>query len=165
MKLVGYAAALTLALTVAACGSLRSSQTDCAHDPECRAKLARAADPSCEAFTRPEYVVKGKTTYDQRWADGTTEAGVGACGWERPKPRPPELDQRPAAQPKAGPPRRAPKVSLRTRLKRWIVPSAAAAPAKPPPAAAVEPTVTTVRTVPVPPPAPPDPRDELIGPR
>jgi hypothetical protein len=139
--------------------------------------VASVTGGECHVFERPEYAIKGATHYDQRWADGNTEAGVGACGWERPKPRPPELDQAPAARSRATSPARAPKVSLRTRVKRFIVPSAAAAPAPPPPhveaaPAAPEPVVTTVRTVPVepppdppPPPPPPDPLDELIGKR
>lgn len=159
MRLVGCAASLMLALTLAGCGSLKFSQTDCASDPECQAKLKQAADASCEAFQRPPYAIKGATPYDQRWADGNTEAGIGACGWPRPEARPPSLDApRPAAQQKAAPKQTPPaKVSLRQRVKRFVAPAAVAAPAP-------EPPVTIVRTTPVPLP-PPDPLDELIGPR
>jgi hypothetical protein len=132
----------------------------------------RAADASCEAFERPEYAVKGATPYDQKWANGITEAGVGACKWERPKPRPPELDAKsPVAGAKAPPPAakpKAPKLSLGARIKRAIVPQAAAAPVTPAAEPLVEqrpvPAITILSTKPVPA-APDDPRDELIGPR
>ena len=52
----------------------------------------RSLDGAKEAFEAPPYVVKGKTSYDQRWIDGQVEAGVAALGWSRPKPRPVELD-------------------------------------------------------------------------
>jgi hypothetical protein len=127
--------------------------------------VASVSGGECKVFERPEYAIKGATTYDQRWADGNTEAGVGACGWERPKPRPPELDQR---RQKAAPQAGAPKVSLRARVRQLIAPSAAAATPAPPPASVPEeepPAVTIVRTAPVVPPPPPDPLDELIGAR
>lgn len=50
----------------------------------------------CKAFERPPYAVKGKTRYDQGVVDNFVETGVGACHWDRPARRPPELD-RPAA--------------------------------------------------------------------
>lgn len=46
---------------------------------------------ACSAFPRPQYQVKGETSYDQRWADETTEAGVAGCGWKRPQTRPANL--------------------------------------------------------------------------
>lgn len=47
----------------------------------------------CRVFERPEFVVLGKRRYDQNWIDSNIEGGVGACGWQRPKPRPPILDR------------------------------------------------------------------------
>jgi hypothetical protein len=46
----------------------------------------------CRVFERPEYSVRGAKRYDQNWIDGNIEAGVGGCGWARPKARPPALD-------------------------------------------------------------------------
>jgi hypothetical protein len=46
----------------------------------------------CKVFERPEYVVRGAKRYDQNWIDGNIEAGVGGCGWKRPKPRPASFD-------------------------------------------------------------------------
>jgi hypothetical protein len=46
-------------------------------------------------FERPEYAIRGATQYDQNWIDSQIEGGVAAFGWERPKPRPPELDAKP----------------------------------------------------------------------
>jgi len=34
--------------------------------------------------------------HDQKWIDGTIEAGVQGLGWQRPGPRPPEWDAPPA---------------------------------------------------------------------
>jgi hypothetical protein len=146
---------------------------DCASDPECQARLRQAADASCGAFEPPVYVIRGATPYDQKWATNNTEAGIGACNWPRPQPRPPELDAKaPPVAPKAEPSKRAPRVSLGTRIKRAIIPQATAAPA-PPPAAVVSwppPNVEILRTVPTAaaepaaaPPKPRDPRDELLG--
>lgn len=42
----------------------------------------------CKFLERPEYAVKGKAQPDQDWIDSTIEGGVGACGWQRPAPRP-----------------------------------------------------------------------------
>jgi hypothetical protein len=50
------------------------------------------AGGEAHALQAPKYQVKGATPYDQGWIDETTEAGVAALGWERPQPRPPELD-------------------------------------------------------------------------
>ena len=50
------------------------------------------SESECKIFERPPYQIKGATQYDQDWADGNTEAGVGGCAWQRPLPRPPELD-------------------------------------------------------------------------
>lgn len=45
-----------------------------------------------KVFQRPEYVVLGKTSYDQNWIDNQVEGGVAAFGWKRPLPRPASLD-------------------------------------------------------------------------
>lgn len=54
-------------------------------------------DGACSGFVAPPYAVKGKTRYDQQWADTQTEAGIAGCGWERPKARPLALDAKPVA--------------------------------------------------------------------
>ena len=48
-----------------------------------------------QVFERPPYAVRGRTTYDQNWIDSQVEGGVAAFGWERPAPRPPQLDAPP----------------------------------------------------------------------
>jgi hypothetical protein len=50
------------------------------------------------AIEPPEYEIRGKTTFDQRWIDETIESGVQGLGWDRPKTRPPELDAAPTPQ-------------------------------------------------------------------
>jgi hypothetical protein len=50
---------------------------------------------ACSAFEAPKYAIAGKTAYDQKWADKTTEAGVAGCKWKRPQPRPALLDAKP----------------------------------------------------------------------
>ncbi len=81
MRLVRLAPIGALALTMAACGTLRP---------------ASVVGGECRVFERPEYVVLGQTRYDQNWINSNTEAGVAACGWQRPKPRPQALGDRPA---------------------------------------------------------------------
>ncbi len=76
MRLVRLAPIGALALTMAACGTLRP---------------ASVGGGECRVFERPEYAVLGQTRYDQNWIDSNTEAGVAACGWQRPKPRPQAL--------------------------------------------------------------------------
>lgn len=49
-------------------------------------------------FPKAEFVVKGKTRYDQTWIDKTIEAEVAGFSFPRPKPRPAYLDA-PAAKP------------------------------------------------------------------
>lgn len=44
---------------------------------------------ACDSFQAPKFAVKGKTRPDQLWVDDTTESGIAACKWQRPKPRPP----------------------------------------------------------------------------
>lgn len=46
----------------------------------------------CKVFERPQYVILGKTSYDQDWVDRQIEGGVGACKWARPAKRPASLD-------------------------------------------------------------------------
>lgn len=57
--------------------------------------LATLSDGACKAFPSPQYQIKGKTAYDQKWADETTEAGVAGCHWQRPAKRPAALDPMP----------------------------------------------------------------------
>lgn len=62
-------------------------------------RFATLIGGACQGFEQPEYQIKGKTAYDQKWADKQTEAGVAGCGWERPQPRPPSLDAKPKPMP------------------------------------------------------------------
>lgn len=50
------------------------------------------AGGECKFLERPTYVVRGARQYDQDWIDSTIEGGVGACGWQRPAPRPSQMD-------------------------------------------------------------------------
>ena len=83
MRLVRLAPIGALALTVEACGTLRP---------------ASVGGGECRVFERPEYAVLGQTRYDQNWIDSNTEAGVAACGWQRPKPRPQGLSKTPGGK-------------------------------------------------------------------
>ena len=38
----------------------------------------------CRIFTDPGFVVQGVRVQDARWLAKTQEAGISACGWERP---------------------------------------------------------------------------------
>lgn len=126
----------------------------------------------CRIFERPDYAVRGKQQYDQDWIDGNIEAGVGGCGWKRPKPRPASFDARkghdatrPAPVKKRGLLKRirdravhpfskpvAPIVQSPPVVDRWAVPIVEPSPT-PPPAAEPQPV-----------PAPRDPVDELLHP-
>jgi hypothetical protein len=130
-----------LALTVTACGTLRP---------------ASVGGGECRVFERPEYAVFGQTRYDQNWIDSNTEAGVAACRWQRPKPRPQVLGRPPGAKHRT-PPKQKP--GLIGRIKRTIAPSANAQ--SPPPA-----TIPTPEPSPIPAPTatPRDPVDELLEP-
>jgi hypothetical protein len=56
----------------------------CAQNP----KPATVIKGECRVFEAPEYAVKGLTRDDQDWIDVNTEAGIAACQWKRPHPRP-----------------------------------------------------------------------------
>jgi hypothetical protein len=114
----------------------------------------------CKVFEAPKYAVRGARPYDQDWIDSTIEGGVGGCKWERPAPRPVELDAAPV--PKARP--AASKVKRgwiwRARAKAWPVKALPAIVvqvpvAEPVPEAVPEPT---------PAPTPRSPIDELLHP-
>jgi hypothetical protein len=82
--------------------------------------LATLSDGACKAFPRPVYQIKGKTSYDQKWADQVTEAGVAGCHWQRPDRRPASLDPMPVKAPVAAPavaPAPAKKPGLLQRLR------------------------------------------------
>lgn len=78
-------------------------------------KFATLSNGACSAFPAPQYQIKGKTGYDQKWADETTEAGVAGCDWNRPKKRPASLNPKPVpvSQPVVNDPAPAP------FKKRW----------------------------------------------
>lgn len=107
-------------------------------------------------FEAPPYAVRGAARYDQRWIDSNVEAGVSACRWQRPQPRPAGLDalapavKRPAAA----------KPSLGRRVKAKVRKVLQRAPVAEP--AAIAPVVQDA-----PAPVPPTPRsdlDELLNP-
>lgn len=117
---------------------------------------------TCPAFEAPAYVVKGQRQYDQDWIDGNVEAGIGACNWARPQPRPAAIEAG-ANIARAAPVK--PRGMLKraaARVKKSIWPAPSAVPSaplpepEPEPAAAPEP--------PAPPPKPRDPVDELLQP-
>lgn len=103
----------------------------------------------CRVFERPEYAVRGKRPYDQDWIDGNIEAGVGGCGWQRPKPRPASFDAVPGQKKVVPPPK---KRTFVQRVKDRVV----------------QPFTRSVAPViesPAPPPQKPrDPVDELLQP-
>lgn len=114
----------------------------------------------CRIFERPEYAVRGKRPYDQDWIDGNVEAGVGGCGWKRPKARPASFDSVPGQKSVAAPVKRR---GILKRIKDRVAPPVAVQapqPAPPPAAAVVTPTPE-----PAPPSPPRDPVDELLQPK
>jgi len=118
------------------------------------------AGGECKVFERPGYAIRGLRPYDQNWIDSQVEGGVAACGWQRPAPRPPELDTAPPPMKKAAtPPKKKPGIVKRVKDRVW---PAAAAPIAPTPA----PPVVVVEPVPLPTPRPRsrDPVDELLEP-
>lgn len=98
MLLIRLACVFVIAATLAACGT--------------QPKVS-VAGGEAHALRAPPYQVKGATPYDQDWIDETTEAGVAGLGWQRPAPRPPELDRpRVAPKPQA--------VPAPAKKKRWL---------------------------------------------
>lgn len=69
---------LLIALTVTACAGTNLP--------------ASVSGGECRVFEAPPYAVRGAARYDQRWIDSNVEAGVSACRWQRPQPRPAGLD-------------------------------------------------------------------------
>ena len=108
-------------------------------------------------FERPEYAVLGRTGYDQNWIDSNTEAGVAACGWQRPKPRPQGLDK--ATGGKRLGPAKTKRSGLISRIKRAVLPSAHA-----PTSAPAATSTPEMPSVPAEPAKPRDPVDELLEP-
>ena len=125
---------------MAACGTLRP---------------ASVGGGECRVFERPEYAVLGQTRYDQNWIDSNTEAGVAACGWQRPKPRPQVLGRPPEANHRTRPKQ---KPGLIGRIKRTVAPNAKAQSSAPATMPTLEPSI------PAAPAKPRDPADELLEP-
>lgn len=72
----------------------------------------------------PEYEVKGRTAYDQRWINITTEALVDGFGQPRPKARPKEFDApRPKAKAKSVAKAAGAKAAPNVKGKRWFPPA------------------------------------------
>ena len=78
MRLIRLASASALALALAACGT---------------SPKGSVLGSEGGALKGPEFAIRGKTEFDQRWIDETTEAGIEALGWKRPAPRPAEWDK------------------------------------------------------------------------
>jgi hypothetical protein len=114
----------------------------------------------CRIFERPEYAVLGKRQYDQDWIDGNVEAGVGGCGWKRPKARPASFDAVPGQKAAPAPVR---KRGFVQRIKDRVLPPAAVEAPQPAQRPVERPDV--VVAVPVPAPKPRDPVDELLRPQ
>jgi hypothetical protein len=108
-------------------------------------------------FERPDYAVLGQTRYDQNWIDSNTEAGVAACGWQRPEPRPPALKE-PSRFRHLTPPKKK-RPGLIRRIKRAVAPNANAQ--SRPPAA---PPAQEAPSIPAAPAELRDPVDELLEP-
>jgi hypothetical protein len=108
-------------------------------------------------FERPGYAVLGQTRYDQNWIDSNTEAGVAACGWQRPRPRPQALGKRAGAKHHALAKQKRP--GLVGRFNRAVAPSASAQPSAPAATPIPEPP-----SIPNAPTTPRDPIDELLEP-
>ena len=43
------------------------------------------AGSECKVFQAPTFVVRGARPKDDDWIKPTIEAGIAACGWDRPK--------------------------------------------------------------------------------
>jgi len=115
------------------------------------------AGGECRIFERPSYVVRGLRRYDQDWIDSQVEGGVGGCHWQRPAPRPPELDAPAAAAAQPAP--RPKKRGMIARIKAAVHRAPTAPPVAPEPAPAVaapadEPERPTIKVPQVAPPAP-----------
>jgi hypothetical protein len=80
----------------------------------CDKKNFASTAGACAGFEPAEYAVRGATRFDQSWIDKRIEADVAGCGFERPKPRPPEWDAQPEKPTQLKP---APKVG---KLKKWL---------------------------------------------
>jgi len=125
----------------------------------CQNKALITSIPGGESkvFERPEYEVRGQTRYDQNWIDSQIEGGVAAFRWDRPGPRPPELDAPANKMPKVAPaPRK--KLGVLKRIKAKITGTPAQAP-----------TMQAVPYLEAPPDPPPPPKlrrpiDELLHP-
>ena len=141
MRLVRLAPIGALALTVTVCGMLRR---------------ASVGGGECRVFERPEYVVLAQTPYDQNWIDSNTEAGVAACGWQRPKSRPQARGRPPEANHRTRPKQ---KPGLIGRFERAAASSASAKSSAP----ATMPT-SAPPSVPAAPAASRDPIDEQLEP-
>lgn len=127
----------------------------------------------CRVFERPQFVVLGRKPYDQKWIDGNVEAGVGACGWQRPAKRPASLDAKkksasPAPQLGTQKPK---KKGIFRRAVDKVLPRSNPGDVTPAPVELhqeVAPLPSTTVAQPEPPPAPPPtkraPVDELLSP-
>jgi hypothetical protein len=127
------------------------------------------AGSECKVFEPPRYAVRGRAPYDQDWIDSTIEGGVGACRWQRPAPRPPQLDAAPITRKAPAAPAAARKKGALQRARERLLSAwhrTHATPPAPVEAAPVEPApeVPATVAVPAPAPAPRDPVDELLHP-
>lgn len=56
------------------------------------ASIGSVGGGECRLTHTPEFAVRGKAPYDQRWINKTTEALVDGCRQPRPKARPASFD-------------------------------------------------------------------------
>lgn len=119
---------------------------------------ASALGGECKIFPRAETEIEGKTATDQRWIDNTIESGVGGCGWQRPAPRPPEIDATPIA-PVVATIKPVKKLGVIARVKARLLPKHTDAPQ---PLVAVPPVFMAPFPVPAPPQVPRDPVLEFL---
>lgn len=50
----------------------------------CASNKPASVEGECRVFTDPGFAVQGKRLQDKRWVAGAQEAGIAACGWQRP---------------------------------------------------------------------------------
>jgi hypothetical protein len=50
----------------------------------CTATGPASITGECKVFADPGFAVRGERPIDARWISRTQEAGIAACGWQRP---------------------------------------------------------------------------------
>lgn len=60
--------------------------------------MASVSGGECRAIPPPGFAFAGKAAPDQAYIDDVIEAGIAACGWARPQPRPASWDVPPVVK-------------------------------------------------------------------